>query len=416
MTDLLTPKYGTPDAPARFGNMDLPTPKHDAPDLLTPVKPELPAPKGFFDDLPQPARSGGGGLPAPKGFFDDLPQVAKNRPEVPAPKGFFDDLPQNARNRPEVPAPKGFFDDLPQNARNRPEAPAPKGFFDDLPQPQTRSHRESQGQNIDLGDLEPPGGDLDLGLPEPSPRASYEKLDLDGGPAARIQPSNGTQTGNGAAQARPQLPADMPAAIISTRSNDLALELEDSPRKPQQRPAKPAKQAKPTKHVSARPQGRRKLLLVTLVVLAFGGGGFYVYQRHVKAVDRANAIDTALKQARDSLMSPVAGHWRKAQAAAQQVIADDPENRDALSLGAEAHLAGALDTGTDGSLDAGKRLLNAAVSRGREPRAARAPAGTRRDRIQPGRARSREAQAARRSSAEGWLPRALPGLGASGRQ
>ncbi|HEV7558566.1 MAG TPA: tetratricopeptide repeat protein, partial [Kofleriaceae bacterium] len=340
--------------PARFGNMDLPTPKHDAPDLLTPVNnPDLPAPKGFFDDLPQPARSGGGGLPAPKGFFDDLPQVAKNRPEPPAPKGFFDDLPQNARNRPEPPAPKGFFDDLPQPAR---------------------AHRESQGQNIDLGDLEPPGGDLDLGLPEPNARASYEKLDLDGPPpVVRIQPNNGMP--NGAAPARAPLPPEVPAAIISSKHNDLALELEDDPRRPPAKTVKPAKPASSYKRAAFKPKSRSKLLLVTLVILAVGGGGFYGYQRHVKAVDRANAIDDSLKQARDSLVAPTAGHWRKAQAAAQQVITDDPENRDALSLGAEAHLAGALDTGTDGSLDAGKRLLGAAVAAGASPAQLARPQG-----------------------------------------
>src|SRR6185295_15491090 len=43
-------------------------------------------------------------------------------------------LPRNAK--PEPPAPKGFFDDIPGLPNNaRPEAPAPKGFFDDLPRP-----------------------------------------------------------------------------------------------------------------------------------------------------------------------------------------------------------------------------------------------------------------------------------------
>src|SRR5262249_46655808 len=55
------------------------------------------------------------------------------------------------------------------------------------------------------------------------------------------------------------------------------------------------------------------------------------------------------------------------QAAVQRVLAEDPENRDALALGAEAQLAGALDTGLDGSLDAGKRMLNAAVTANATP-------------------------------------------------
>ncbi|MBK9035166.1 MAG: tetratricopeptide repeat protein [Myxococcales bacterium] len=125
------------------GASDLPAPKGFFDDLPGPAQTkgasDLPAPKGFFDDLPGPAQTkGASDLPAPKGFFDDLPGPAqtKGASDLPAPKGFFDGLPGPAQTKgPGLPAPKGFFDDLPGPAHAKgPELPAPKGFFDDLPQ------------------------------------------------------------------------------------------------------------------------------------------------------------------------------------------------------------------------------------------------------------------------------------------
>jgi tetratricopeptide (TPR) repeat protein len=143
-------------APKADASTDLPAPKGFFDDLPQPAldrdRPDLPAPKGFFDDLPQPAldrdRSD---LPAPKGYFDDLPQV-KHHPsrasgsapaasasggesDVPAPKGFFDDIPGLPHTgKPEVPAPKGYFDNIPALPHtSKPEVPAPKGYFDNIP-------------------------------------------------------------------------------------------------------------------------------------------------------------------------------------------------------------------------------------------------------------------------------------------
>ncbi|NVB79280.1 MAG: tetratricopeptide repeat protein [Kofleriaceae bacterium] len=179
--------------PRTQGDIDLPAPKGFFDDLPQPANPgggsTDVAPKGFFDDLPQPAKAGGGSTDvAPKGFFDDLPQPAKaggGSTDV-APKGFFDDLPQPAGASADV-APKGFFDDLPQPAK--PGTPstdvAPKGFFDDLPQP-----AKSSGGSL-FDDLpEPTGapardnrdlsfGDIDLG----AGTAGGKPLDLDPGPS-----------------------------------------------------------------------------------------------------------------------------------------------------------------------------------------------------------------------------------------
>ena len=131
--------------PTGGGVIDLPAPKGFFDDLPQ-VKShptgggviDLPAPKGFFDDLPQPALQQHADLPAPKGFFDDLPQPAlQQRADLPAPKGFFDDLPQvktHPASTPEVPAPKGYFDNIPGLPNQaKPELPAPQGFFDDIP-------------------------------------------------------------------------------------------------------------------------------------------------------------------------------------------------------------------------------------------------------------------------------------------
>ncbi|MBP9088457.1 MAG: hypothetical protein KBG15_20210, partial [Kofleriaceae bacterium] len=135
--DLLAPKMV--GAPGRFD--DLPAPKVSSaskaatagPSARPPVvqaaaassqSADLLAPKGFFDDLPQPVVGTGKGsidLPAPKGFFDDMPQPSRRKgvTDLPAPKGFFDELPQPARSQssPDLPAPKGYFEDLPQLAR-----------------------------------------------------------------------------------------------------------------------------------------------------------------------------------------------------------------------------------------------------------------------------------------------------------
>ena len=189
MVDLPAPKLASKKTladvappPAKPAIVDLPAPKRGPmiPDLPAPprVEPqarnaELPAPGGFFDDLPQP-NAAGAELPAPKGFFDDLPAPSAGRAgtELPAPKGFFDDLPQPAAAAPRGAtelAPKGFFDDLPQPAT----APsvgtdlAPKGFFDDLPRPAPEHAR----------------GGTDL----PAPKGFFEDL-----PQVKSNPSGGT--------------------------------------------------------------------------------------------------------------------------------------------------------------------------------------------------------------------------------
>jgi tetratricopeptide (TPR) repeat protein len=174
ISDLPAPKRGptiaelpTPRSqdlqPKAAGHADLPAPKGFFDDLPQPAldhdrdrgeqrldpRADLPAPKGFFDDLPQPAldhdRDRGeqhldprADLPAPKGFFDDLPQPKSNPSggaDVVAPKGYYDDIPGlPLTSKPEVPAPKGYFENIPALPHtSKPEVPAPKGFFENIP-------------------------------------------------------------------------------------------------------------------------------------------------------------------------------------------------------------------------------------------------------------------------------------------
>jgi tetratricopeptide (TPR) repeat protein len=100
---------------------------------------DLPAPKGFFDDLPQPALRSRPDLPAPKGYFENLPQVKSNpsggAADVPAPKGYFEDIPGLPNtSKPELPAPQGYFENIPGLPNtSKPELPAPQGYFEDIP-------------------------------------------------------------------------------------------------------------------------------------------------------------------------------------------------------------------------------------------------------------------------------------------
>ena len=161
-----------PKGPTASGISDLPAPKQRASSAAPPLKPapaqppeisDLPTPKGPAQrsDLPAPKRASATspvGAPVVASALElDLgaPLTSMGGSDLPAPKGFFDDLPQPARRQAapatphadssDLPAPKGFFDDLPQPARKQAivaaaesdelDLPAPKGFFDDLPQP-----------------------------------------------------------------------------------------------------------------------------------------------------------------------------------------------------------------------------------------------------------------------------------------
>ncbi|MEZ4398873.1 MAG: tetratricopeptide repeat protein [Kofleriaceae bacterium] len=295
--DLPAPKRpaGMPDLPAPkrpAGMPDLPAPKRPAgpagaaaakpavaapppvapPPTARPAAPgaglvDLPAPKGFFDDLPGPAHTGGtsaagparADLPAPKGFFDDLPGPAHTggtsaagpaRADLPAPKGFFDDLPQPATGGGALPAPKGFFDDLPQPATGggaRGDLPAPKGFFDDLPQPvgatatlelpsplpndlPPPAGRPGPSDSLALfDDLPPAGGDRAARFPQAS-GIDLDAIELPSGASGMLELESTTASARSAFDAGParsHAASDPPPLELG--DGDLGLELPSMP-------------------------------------------------------------------------------------------------------------------------------------------------------------------------------------------
>ncbi|HEY1554734.1 MAG TPA: tetratricopeptide repeat protein [Kofleriaceae bacterium] len=384
LADLPAPRtsVGVPETSGL--DLDLPAPVGDIVDLPTP-KPgsatDLPAPKGFFDDLPQPAltnKPGGIDLPAPKGFFDDLPQPARQqpaaKPELPAPKGFFDDLPQPALTNkpatPELPAPKGFFDDLPQPAlTNKPAAPppSPAGSLDvELGGP-------GAGAELELAaDLDKPleldrGPAFELDLPAPSAPQSprkFAELDLQEPSKAGIKiaaPKPGAKPAAAAA-------AFAPVPVAKSGRGELKLELEGEQPVDPAGAAKQAPVKKPAAAVAdpadraAKRKRSRAVLTGLLAVVLVGAGGFYFYQRHQKQVAAAAEVARHVAAARAALVAGDPQHWQHAANEANAALEHDDKNAAALGIGAEAMLAGALDTGfaAQVNIQRGKGLIEKA--------------------------------------------------------
>ena len=358
-------------------------------DLLTPKAAlDLPAPKGFFDDLPQPARSDRPEVPAPLGFFDDLPQVARNAGTNDlAPKGFFDDLPQPAKNAVGTDvAPLGFFDDLPQPAKNaNTNDLAPKGFFDDLPQAaRTRSDSRSipldlsEDGPIELASEEPIGIEIGHGGP-----GSFDELDLSRpttGPNAimNMGPAGEPDEDRAAIrfEAKRPPPGDMPGrpperaplpSLVKPAPTDIPLELEGAT--PATKVA-PKRKEPPTAEQQDRAAGKqRRMKFVLAAVLglgAVGAGGFILYQRHAAAQERADSIEEQLGIARKALSSEDPARWQHAANAATKVLELDEANAEALGIAAESSIAGAFADGKTmaARFARGRKLISDALGAG----------------------------------------------------
>jgi len=355
IADLPTPKQNP------TGIIDLPTPKGPGGIIDLPMpKPggvgDLPAPKGFFDDLPQPASAASqhkpAELPAPKGFFDDLPgRTNKAKPELPAPKGFFDDLPGRTnpnKPRPELPAeppaPKGFFDDLPGRTNsNRPEVPAPKGFFDDLPQPSKapREARKSTPPSNAPVDLDMDAGPaLDLG----TDTGQFDDLDLSKPTTAQIRVETPKRT-------IPQPAAQEVLPSLTHKGGDLSLELEvprpttSGSQQLGPKRVKPPSMLDEANFAQRRARRTRIVLLVGLIIAGLGGGGFMMYRRHAAKQALEGKISDELAKARSAIAASDAAHWDRAAGAANQVLNEDPKHPEALALAAEGLSASALANG-----------------------------------------------------------------------
>ncbi|HUS29466.1 MAG TPA: tetratricopeptide repeat protein [Kofleriaceae bacterium] len=346
--------------------IDLPAPKGFFDDLPQPAKASAQtrgpgqevAPKGFFDDLPQPAKGGGASTDVtPKGGGSQsvTPKGAGSQAVTPkgpgqevAPKGFFDDLPQPAKGGGKA----GLFDDLPQ-----PTKPAAGGLFDDLPQPST-----SQDIPLELGNGA--GPDLDLGLPL-GESGGFQDLDLGeplkrGGAAPPDEPASPIKIKTPAKGAAPAKPIPIVVPKDPKQGGELKLDLADDPHggvgAPAATSAKKAAAGKkkgptPEEAAEVRAAKRRRSRIILGAVLglaALGAGGFYVYQRQMKQKERREKIETGITGARAALKAEAPTHWANALGQAQQVIDMDPNNTVALGLASEASFAGALDSGVNG--------------------------------------------------------------------
>ncbi len=425
-----TPQRGIVDLPAPKGPSgitDLPMPKGPSgiTDLPMPKGPsgitDLPMPKGpsGITDLPQPKSPGN--LPAPKGFFDDLPQPAGNQAQTRtsdlAPKGFFDDLPGTTGGQTtKAVAPKGFFDDIPGTGsagnKSTDVAPkqastdvAPKGFFDDVASPSGRAEppiRPSVAKGFfddipgvaietpanttnDIAREEAPELDLELappsgGDPTPPPIAparaparqtasptkangQFDDLDLSSPtalpPPKQMDQGTRAQTTNnaGSTAQRDSL----------AKSGDMLLELEgEQPARPGEKlaPKRPEPKTKP--EVVASPTAKRKKKIIAgavVAVLALGGVGGVLYMRRQAAQERADQLENQVKLARTALVASDPGHWSRAFGAANQALQIDDKHVPAIALAAEASMAGALDDGVnyDARIGLGKRLIKGAL-------------------------------------------------------
>jgi tetratricopeptide (TPR) repeat protein len=385
-----TPAIGVPTtSPA--GLADLPAPKRPSgPSPIATPPPDLgaggidlPAPKGFFDDLPAPVgpATGLGDLPAPKGFFDDLPAPAstKSTVDLPAPKGFFDDLPGPATRPADLPAPKGFFDDIPG-----PAAPALKA---DTPRP---------GKPLDLDDLDlaphsqmgplpaPPLELEPLPAPAPAPAAAVKRTPA-APPAGRnvpalelpdvgADPYGGLDLPTPGASAAAPFPAPVPPppasggvvsfkpaaraepVVTSAPAGPAPIDLDIEAAATKSRPQASGKPAPARKDAAAEPaparapmsQRTRTAAMVGLLVVVAGGGGGYLYYKHwKKQKHKGDQATVALANARTELASGAPGHWDRAAQAADNAAAMSPGNADAIAIAAEASYAGVLDEGTD---------------------------------------------------------------------
>jgi len=345
--DLLTPKR------SGLGADDLLTPKPDQPgdDLLTPKtggSDNLPAPKGFFDDVPGPTPAAGGG--ETKGFFDDIPAPASAGPDLLASgqsEGAgggsgsldLDDLDLATPSAGGSPAPTlelgtaggepASFDlGGPNNA------PMSLELSDDGPvglelNPGS-THAESTATPLEFGDSAAPSfGEVDL--PSPDSVVTFS----DDPPAAR-------------AAARPAIePAgelELDGDSRPKKKTTTAADLRDGGAKKRGKGDKGAKAEGKKPRLSG-----KKLAVVAAAILGVGvagAGGWMYYQNRQDAKKKAARINRLLNQAERQLVMDTAGHWQQAGRVAANAHRRDKGNTRALALMAQAGFASYLDQGT----------------------------------------------------------------------
>jgi tetratricopeptide (TPR) repeat protein len=343
-----------------------PVPKKNVPDLLQPVGPkptkgvDLPAPKGFFDDLPQ-AKPGAGSGPPPDLSLDalDLVPMEPAPAKKPAPDaGAFSGPPPATGMMPSLDLAEPLSIGPPSTTGSVPSldlGPAP-------PPP------AAPGLSLDALDLVPPGdggksgpkgstlgaSDLDLEIPSSSAGAAPPGVVSFGKPTGTIPlvPTTGVQptvrSGPGAGKGSGMAMLDLaePAAAKKPMGTTAAEPLK----------ARPAA-ASATAAVPSKSKRARLIAGALLGVLVLGGGAaFYVKTRMDAAEALAARVKSGLSDARRLLVSDENDHWSKAYDQAKRVLADDGKNAQALGLAAQAQLAWAIDSGQN--LDARKKTAD----------------------------------------------------------
>ena len=335
--------------------VDLPSPVGAKPtaslDLLTPVGPkpttslDLLTPVGAKpNSMPPPfpgQKAGGTNLPAPKGFFDD----------VPAPQSLGS---SGATQKLDLPAPKGFFDDIPApvdavpigaSTRQKLDLPAPKGFFDDIPAP-VDAAPIGTSTNQPAAPMK-----LSLDLPEPAAETDHTPLKLDLGSSQDLQPELGTNTSRMGTfgevtldqnEATPQGPTNSDIGLAADLPNRQPTATTEHATRATTTP--PAKKNAPKKRL---PNRMKAILAVTVLVFgAASTGGFLLYQQRAAKEQIRNKISRLLTQTRNEMRMDKPQHWERAAAKAQAVLEIDANHPDALGLLVQAQLAGYYDEGT----------------------------------------------------------------------
>jgi tetratricopeptide (TPR) repeat protein len=344
------PRASSTTSPAPPPPRAAPTSRPRASSTTSPAPPphrvDLPAPKGFFDDLPGPATASRGTDLAPKGFFDDLP-APRPSPRARAPR---------AASEPAPPA-ISLFDDLPPPSIPRADRfvapPAPSGTptLDGIDLPSGNSgmiELEPTSAGARAGSMAPaPARHQPASEPPPALELGDDGLGLDL-PVTAAQMSHGSSGGAGSVVS---FKAGAQGAAEATRYTaaptgdiDLAVERREPAAARTRAPAAVDKPAKPGK---LSPRATRILLAAVLGVTAVGAGGFVMYRKWDAQKTRAADLDRNLQAARKAMMANERGHWRRATRAANDVLQLDKKHPEALGIAAEAALASLLEDGTD---------------------------------------------------------------------
>jgi tetratricopeptide (TPR) repeat protein len=321
-----------------------PTPLRNAPDLLEPLGPTGRGPGDALAPVgPRPTR--GPDLPAPKGFFDEAPPPAPAHAARGMDEGTgFEPLDDELDVVPAGGGDAGFQAEVEAGLRDHSYAgPAPQQPFD-----------ESGGLGLEA---EPPP-------PSYEDPAAYGQVDLPNPPPDDGLVSFSAPTGRAA---RPE-----------------SVDLVEAPKRP--RGTMAGEEARPViKSVAAtsaapgaEPQKKRgrKALWGALAGLALlGGAGAYVYTSVELTVfgvmtqpaqERQASIARGLAETRRLLSSSDAGHWSRASLAADRVTALDPTASEAKALSAQAHAAAAYEEGLQSKADKDKadQIISAVLKAG----------------------------------------------------